>query len=758
MNQNKRTLVFVIVAVVSVGIALLSNVASKPRSVAGFEKVGQEFYPDFKDPNVATALRVVTYSEDTASAKPFIVEFKDGAWRIPSHHNYPADGKDQLAKTAASVIGITRGGLAGRRESDHERFGVVDPLDETTATLTGRGHRITLFDKSENVLVDFIVGKKLGDGGDEYYVRRADEKETYRTKLDLKVSTKFADWVESDLLKFDRNSLVKLRGSRPVVSPLGQITGEEAVELTRKTSSDDWKLDGLKEETEELKKSDISSMEWALDDLKLVGVRPKPKHGENPLLTADLRFDPPEPIARNSQLKALVLEQLKDDLASRGFFLGPDRNDPKKTSIYSREGELVASTNKGVVYHLHFGNVFSGTEEEIEIGKSKGKDEESQKEGDSKKDKEAKSQKAESDAAKSDNKEDADKTAGEDSAADKDKDAESKDDKDDDSASKLTKSRYLFVRASFDEAMLGDKPTEPAKPGRPEGLDDKAAKEVEDKVAGKTEEKKEAEEKSDESKKDDSEKAEKEDPKKKEYEEALQKYEDDQKKYEGDLKDFEKKVEDGKKTVKELNDRFADWYYVISEKSFEDLCLARADLVKPKEKKDEDKAEKKDEDSSMKESSAAKKAETPAEEKKEEKKSEKPAETAKAKPESDKKDMPPEQPKAKPAPEKKASTEPAPPEKKAAPSEEAKKEPEPKKEASKTDAPAEKKAVEKKPEADKKAPATPDKPNPSSSKTPPPAAADKAKPAKEAPAAASSPAETPKPKQDASKKPEEPKK
>ena len=39
--------------------------------------------------------------------------------------------------------------------------------------------------------------------------------------------------------------------------------------------------------------------------------------------------------------------------------------------------------------------------------------------------------------------------------------------------------------------------------------------------------------------------------------------------------EYETKLKDGEKRVKELNDRFADWYYVISGKDFQDLRLGR---------------------------------------------------------------------------------------------------------------------------------------------------------------------------------------
>ncbi len=51
---------------------------------------------------------------------------------------------------------------------------------------------------------------------------------------------------------------------------------------------------------------------------------------------------------------------------------------------------------------------------------------------------------------------------------------------------------------------------------------------------------------------------------------------------------YEEKVAEGKKRVLELNGRFADWYYVISESVFKKLRLSRKEMVrveKPKQKK-----------------------------------------------------------------------------------------------------------------------------------------------------------------------------
>src|SRR2546423_1927387 len=104
-NSMIRTLIFAGTAVIATVFALAANQFTKPSTPAGAFDFGKDFHPDFTDAAKATAMRVVAYDEATALPKVFTVEYKDG-WKIPSYHDYPADGKDQLAKAAASVIGL----------------------------------------------------------------------------------------------------------------------------------------------------------------------------------------------------------------------------------------------------------------------------------------------------------------------------------------------------------------------------------------------------------------------------------------------------------------------------------------------------------------------------------------------------------------------------------------------------------------------------------------------------------------------------
>jgi hypothetical protein len=613
MNETKRTLIFVAVAVVSVGAASASYYVTRPRPDAESKVLGTEFYPEFQDPTTAQVLRVVAYDDKTASVKEFKVEYKDGKWRIPSHHNYPADAKDRLAQTAASIIGVTRGSLVSRRKSDQARYGVVDPDDSDATVLKGRGQRITLSKNDGTVLADFVIGNKAEGQTDAYYVRAPkaqDADSIYLTKLKIDLSTKFGDWIEPDLLKVDRDQLTDIRiDNYSIDETQGVIVPGQISELKKQPTGDSWELVGIKPD-EELKTDTVNQLVNSLDNLRLVGVRPKPQG-----VHADLTLDP-----RIAQSRELVAA-LRNDMLNRGFILARERAGGK-THLYSKEGELEAGTKEGVQYSLHFGQIFTGTEFEIETGLSKDKDKEKAKESD--------------------------------------KNATKKED--DKSKESLKKSRYLMVYASFDPKLLGAPPVKPTEPKKPPGvvLDTPAdaAKKSESapatKPAAPKSTKPPADSKEPNLSGDKANKkqssidefdpnelvlvstdgkpatpaakssatdskvapkpaappagtkpaeptkasptpaevkkttaapapavAPKPDPKA-QYLKAMDQYKKDLERYENDKSEYEKKLTKGKEKVKELNDRFAPWYYVISAESFENLRLARSSLVKPK--------------------------------------------------------------------------------------------------------------------------------------------------------------------------------
>lgn len=538
MNETTRTGVFVGGAILSLLLAT-AFAPSTPQAPNETSEVGKKFYNDFNATD-AESLQVVSFNEATATAKTFEVDFKDGVWRIPSHHNYPADAKDRLAKTAASMLGIKRDQFRSASKEDFAELGVVDPLDQDTTKLKGRGQRVTIKGKGGTLLADYIIGKSVKGRAGFYYIRRPQDNSVYVAKLNIDLSTKFADWIETNLLQLGSEKLKQVIVNKYSISDQGRAEGREVTELTRDKAGDPWKLKGLDEAKEEMNTADVDTMVRTLEDLRIVGVRPKPQG-----LSQDLK--------QSKSIKINTATML--DLQSRGFFF------TQSGDLVSQEGELLASTNDGVAYVLRFGEVFTSTDDQTESGIGAGPESDADKKKDDKKSPEKKDEKAadkKEDPAKKDEKKEGDA-----------KDGEKK-------ASNVSENRYVFINVTFDPKKLGPKPVKPEAPAAPAADKKPDEKKPDEKKADdKKPEEKKSEEKKDEAKKDEA----KPDPK---AEDLKKKYEEDLKKYETDLADYDKRMKEGKEKVAELNRRFADWYYVISADSFNKIRLSRKALVKEK--------------------------------------------------------------------------------------------------------------------------------------------------------------------------------
>ncbi len=371
MNELFKTLIFVLVALALTGAAFLFA-RERPVKDAQFDDQGQAFFPEFKDPLACTDLEVVSFDPATASSTRFRVMMKDKKWVIPSHYDYPADARDRLSKTAAAVMDLTKDVIFSDKVEDQKAMGVIDPLDTKTSSLEGRGKRVTLRDASEKVLADFIIGNEIKgtergkEGGGQRYVRVPDQKRTYGVGVKAELSTKFADWIETNLLKVNTNKVhkvvfdnYKMREMRtPEGDPVLAPVGDEKVTITRKESFGPWAVSVEKrdEKTGEWKASGVPpgqeaneerlrSLSEALGDLKIVGVRPKP-----PGLT-----DPNDP---NLRLTAPILLSLQN----RGFYMSRNRG------LFSDQGDVLVTTDEGVVYTLRYGGPFFATGDELSAG------------------------------------------------------------------------------------------------------------------------------------------------------------------------------------------------------------------------------------------------------------------------------------------------------------------------------------------------------------------------------------------------------
>lgn len=374
MNEFAKTGTVVGAAVVLTLLAL----ATGPRAsrLDLYEDEGQEFFPTWKDKtdkdgkveqrasDLVAELEVVEFRDAAGAAYPFVVKRDDkGRWTIPSHGNYPADAKDRVGKAAAMLIGLKKDTVVGDAKGDHARYNLVDPLD-ASADSKGRGTKITMKDSAGNELASLLVGKEVDGKLGTYYVRNPKQKRVYRVKLDGELSTKFADWIETDLLKASSWDIAKITfDNYSIDEQRGQIVPGDKL-VVSKDDAGKWSFAGVDASKEESNEEKLREIGDTLGQIKIVGVRSKPEG-----LTARLE--------RANGIEAQMLAQ---SLMRKGFFLD------QSGKLFSNEGDLLFETKKGVRYTLRFGELVLGEGDEITSGTVVGgKEDDKPKDGEPKK-------------------------------------------------------------------------------------------------------------------------------------------------------------------------------------------------------------------------------------------------------------------------------------------------------------------------------------------------------------------------------------
>ncbi len=635
MNEPVKTMTFFGVAILIGAVAWLTSPGAS--SVEEKTDFRENIFPNFTDSTLVGSLEVVSLQDDKVNIEPFSVQLKDGVWTIPSHSGYPADAEDQVVKAAGTLIDLSIVKVVSKNKSSetYRRYGVMEPTAQNLLQYGSDsiGIHATMKDRKGEPLADLIIGKKVEENAELRYVRAVGQDRVVTVKIDPdKLSTRFDDWIETDLLKLSGTSDIRrvdLKDYSVAVTPQRYLEINEGSEIT--LSYDDekskWNVEDLKQRAansdklvdaklkpeEELNDDTLRDLRDALGDLKIINVDRKPEAFRNSL-AQDGKVKP-------SREAALSLQ-------SRGFYLLPADDDNRPMTIKSTDGEVECTMKDGVRYVLRFGNV-----ESLESS---------------------------SDKESSDDNKPGDKKTGDDT-----------DDDDDDDEPKLN--RYLFVMAEFDpsiipvpeyEALPVAKPaktepektepaktepektepektepakavpekTEPAKSepkktetDKPAPAQDKAAGDgktdgpaatdstttgdqprggiqfvstgdepaeegVSDSVSdGASDDRSTAQEKP--AAEGDAKAAPKDDAKTK-ADEAKKKLEAEidrvTKANESKKKAYEKQLAAGKKHVKDLNERFADWYYVISDDVYKKIHLGRDDIVKKKEKAKDD--------------------------------------------------------------------------------------------------------------------------------------------------------------------------
>ena len=329
MTETLKTACFIggaLALVLAAGV-----VQPERRTAAVFSDEGQAFYPDFKEAQAVKAIEVVDYDESTATARPFKVEFRNKRWLIASNNDYPIDVGDRLVKTSAALMDLHKDLVKSDRPQDEAKYGVIDPLDQSDPSLTGRGKRVTLRDAQKNVLADYILGKPVEGKAGWRYIRVPGSKRTYAVKTEADPSAKFADWVNAGLLRMPLANIRKVTIlSYSVDESNGTLDQGETIPLTQDNGK--WSAAGGA-----VVDGTAKAMAATLDGLKITGARAKPREMAEDLRSGQMRLS----------------AETAEALHRFGFLLS------QSGRIFAADGEMTVELSNGVAYQIRFGDVAS---------------------------------------------------------------------------------------------------------------------------------------------------------------------------------------------------------------------------------------------------------------------------------------------------------------------------------------------------------------------------------------------------------------
>ncbi len=345
MSELNKTFTFAGVAVLLSVIAMVS--APRRSAPDAFFDVGDRFFPEFNDPELAATLEIVQWDDATGSALPFEVTNRRGLWTIPSHHDYPADGADRLATAAAEIISAVKEEFRSDNIADYEALGVIDPLDETATSLEGRGTRITFKGSGEEVLADLVIGNDLRDRPGFSFVRVPGQKRVYTAQFEAEVSTAFEDWIETNLLEVERDQVNQVVLNEYSLNEQTRQVVRRGEFILDQVARDQWTANRVPAGME-VDFVQANLLVGAIIDMKIAGVRPKPAG-----MTGNLR---------DAAMAGQITQADIGVLVRRGFYPTPEGG------LLSNEGELLVRTTQGVRYTLRFGEIVYGRGDAVVLG------------------------------------------------------------------------------------------------------------------------------------------------------------------------------------------------------------------------------------------------------------------------------------------------------------------------------------------------------------------------------------------------------
>lgn len=369
MTESTKTGIMAAIAVTTSLLAVVTttrNYSTTPTEATA--KVNQVLFEKFADPLTAASLKILRYDTDKEQYDEFEVakDRKSGVWTIPSHENYPADANKQMSDAANLFVGLKALNVASTKRDEQKLFGVVEPdKKKESEGGDGVGELVQFRDEKGDMLADLIIGKADAQDPKKRFVRIPSEDVIYVAQLETNaLSTDFKQWIESDLLKLSSNDIETIGIRNYALVSSGQrfltVNPNYYADVMFNVRENKWQPKSLTvfedraakprilDASEELNSTKLNDMKGALDNLRIVNVARKPAG-----VAADLKAD--------KQLQEATVEALK----RRGFFASQSPNSDD-VELYAMNGDLQVTLKDGVQYLLRFGDGAGASFEPVE--------------------------------------------------------------------------------------------------------------------------------------------------------------------------------------------------------------------------------------------------------------------------------------------------------------------------------------------------------------------------------------------------------
>jgi hypothetical protein len=507
-----------------IGLFLLGTaVQPRLRQSAVAPEAERVLFQELSDPAKAASMEIISFDDETATLKPFKVVQTGGVWSLPSHDGYPADAKEQLAAACNELVDRPILDVKTVSPGDHETYGVIEPDPQKIKVGdSGVGKLVEIRDGSGNKLARLIIGKEDKSPTSGGMPGR-------KLRFVRKAGQDPVYLVEIDAAKFTTNF------DDWIEKDLLKITPWDVRRLVIDDSTCTFGFDeasGRPAVTQDRKSRialgyDDKDAKWSLLKLEAFGAGNKPQE---------------EQLAGDEELASSKLNALRDalgdlkiiDVARKPAGLSGDLKAEEK---FTNDREAVTSLAQKGFYPFASGEILSSNGETI-VGMKDGVEY----------------------LLRFGN---GTSVAG-DAKAEKKEDGKASDD---------TTGRYLFVMARFAESLLEKPKLDPL----PEVPSVPAADEKQDGA------KKDDTEKKDEGASPDaSGKLAAADEAEAKAQAALEERRRVERENRRKQEEYDEKVKAAQKRVKDLNARFADWYYVVSEEEYAKIHLSRAGVVQKK--------------------------------------------------------------------------------------------------------------------------------------------------------------------------------